>query len=1125
MWLTRFSLQRPIIVAMLFIALAVYGAISYLALGKNENPNVAFPVVIVVANYGGASPSEMERLVIKPIEDQLDGIEHLDEMSATAQEGQAVVVAQFQIGTNLDFAAIDVQRRVDTARVYMPTDLDPPTVVKNGSDQPVLTYAVSSKSMTASALADILNDRVSSDIKHIDGVQTVTLSGAATREFDVDADPQRLMGTNATLSDVFNAIAQNNSNLPGGRIDAPTRETTVSVHAEVNSAADIASLPLPVISGYTQATANTRIGDVATVSDTHAEQRLISHINGQPGLILDISRSITTDEVGETKIVRADMKKIEARYPQIQFDELFAPADHTQASLNGVNQSLLEGIFLTAIVLMLFLHAWRNAAVVMIAIPSSLLATFIVMRVMGLTLDNVSLMGLSLIIGILVDDSIVVLENITRHRDMGQAPMEAALSGRNEIGNAAIAITLVDVVVFLPLAFLSGIVGEYMKEFGIVVVVATLFSLFVSFTLTPLLAAKWSVVKPSSAPPRWLNWFQTGFDRLTVWYRTRALPLAMRHRWMTFWMSGLLVINAFTLPAGQQAMYGAAVVDIAFAVIALLWIPVGRLLRGARVAGVVVQGANAAASVRAAAMCFIVALAIGGLGAGNFAVQGEFIPDIPNGQIHSDLTYPVGTPLAVTEATLVRMEQMVLHTFPDDVDTVRTYAGNKPDGFGETDGGFVGQFNVTLKKDRRRQQDAIVKRLRTLLPPLALGAEVSVSGRSGGGSGLPISFTLSGPADVIQPAADKLAAYIKSVPGTVSVQTGAESAAPHLNVRIDPERAAVLGVSPGAAAIVARTAIGGTIPTKVRTWNGLVNVLLQYPVADRNSIDRIEQIPVRANDGVTLVPLGRVATFTYDRAATKIEHVSKQVIVRVNGDIDHSKTTLGTVMTQVNKEVNTPGFLPAGVTLGSEGDSKFLMEFVNSIVFALLTSIALIYCLMVILYGSFLTPLVIMFSIPVALIGALLALSLTHQTINLFSGIGLVMLFGLVAKNGILLVDYANTLRKRGLSYVEAMLEAGGTRLRPIVMTTAAMVFGMLPLALGRTEGAEIRQSMGIVLIGGLLSSLFLTLFLVPATYVTTNRIVGWWAEMRARRATRRTGSERLVPDDMPVPHFGQPVR
>jgi HAE1 family hydrophobic/amphiphilic exporter-1 len=1111
MWLTRFSIQRPIIVAMFFIALAAFGTISYIQLGKNSQPNVNFPVVVVVASYPGASPAEMERLVIKPIEDQVDGIEHLDTLNATAQEGSAVVVVQFQLGTDLDFAAIDVQRRVDTARVYMPTDLDPPQVIKNGAEAPVLTYAIDSKTLTASALADVMNDRVISDIRHIPNVETVDLEGAAVREFDVNADPLRLMGAGATLPDVFNSINVNNSNLPGGRIDKPTVETTVSVHAEVNSADDIADLPLTVLSG---AQTTLRIRDIGTVADTHQEQRLISHMNGAPGLILDINRTINSDEVGTTKVVRAQMAGIMKKYPQIEFHELFAPADYTQASLNGVLQSLFEGIFLTALVLMLFLHAWRNAAVVMVAIPSSLLATFITMHALGLTLDNVSLMGLSLIIGILVDDSIVVLENITRHRDMGQSPGDAAISGRTEIGGAAIAITLVDVVVFLPLAFLSGFVGQYMKEFGIVVTVATLFSLLVSFTLTPMLAAKWSVLKRSPVPPKYLVWFQTGFDRLNGWYKNRALPLALRHRWMTFWFSLLLVVNAITLVGGTQSMIVVGGVDAAFAVVSLLWIPVGNALRGRGIAGIRIAS-HAGASVGGAIGC----LAVGGcmvlLALTHFNLQTEFVPDSKSGQIHGDVTFPVGTPLATTEATLVKIENTVLANFTI-VDTVRTYAGTKPDGWGSTDGGFVGTFNITLRKDHRRDQDAVVAKLRQLIPPVVKGAEVTITGRGGGGSGLPISFTLSGPGDVIQPAADKLAAYIRSVPGTVNVQTNAEDAAPHLTVRIDSARAAVLGVSPGAAALVARTAVGGVVATKVRTWNGLVNVLLQYPIRDRNTVDEIERIPVRANDN-SLVPLGRIATFTFDRAPTKIEHIDKQVIARVNGDIDRSKTTLGEVMGLVNTQLHTPGFLPSGVTLGTDGDSKFFLEFLGSMGFALVTSIALIYCLMVILYGSFVTPFVIMFSIPVAIIGALLALALTHQTINLFSAIGLIMLFGLVAKNGILLVDYANTLRKRGLTYLEAIFTAGGTRLRPIVMTTAAMVFGMLPLATGNTEGGEIRQSMGIVLIGGLLSSLFLTLFLVPAMYVTANRFGGWFADRSARHSERQVGSEEPAVPTIPA--------
>jgi HAE1 family hydrophobic/amphiphilic exporter-1 len=590
MWLTRFCIQRPLIVTIFFIGLAIFGFVSYQRLGRSEQPNVNFPVVVVVASYPGASPTEMEKLVIKPIEDQLDGIEHLDQMTATAQEGSAVVVVQFQLDTDLNYAAIDVQRRVDTARVYMPSDLVPPDVEKNGADQSMLTYALSSQSLSGPALQDLVTDRIVPEIKAFDNVSGVDVYGEPGREMQIDVDPLKLLAAGATITDIYNAVSQNNANLPGGRVDSPTRETSVSVHADIINAQDLTQLPIPIYATVqaggaletTSANSTMLLGQFASVTDGHSEQRSISLFNGLPAVLMDVNRTVNSDEISTTKRAREQMKTIFAKYPQIKFKEVYAQADFTQASLNGVFQSLFEGIFLTAIVLMLFLHAWRNAIVVMIAIPSSLLATFVVMKWLNFTLDNISLMALSLIIGILVDDSIVVLENITRHRDLGQGPDEAAISGRSEIGGAAIAITLVDVVVFFPLAFLSGFVGKYFVEFGIVVTVATLFSLFVSCTLTPMLAAKWSVKARSSAPPAYLEWFQIGFDRLATWYRDHALPAAFRHRWLVAGGCVLAVFDSLTLPAGIQAEFVAAGVDAIAAAGCVIWFLAARRRRHVR---------------------------------------------------------------------------------------------------------------------------------------------------------------------------------------------------------------------------------------------------------------------------------------------------------------------------------------------------------------------------------------------------------------------------------------------------------------------------------------------------------------------------------------------------------------
>ena len=1044
MRLTRFSIERPIIVAVFFIALAAFGLISFAKLGRSLNPNVTFPIVVVEASYPGASPAEMERLVIKPIEDQIDGIDNLDRMSATAQEGTAAVVVQFKIDTNLDFAAIDVQRRVDTARVYMPTDLDPPVVDKSAGSQqsPILTLALSSRTLSGTALSDLVDARIISDIKHIPNVQSVVPSGEIKREYHVTPDPMRLMGSGATLPDIFDAIAQNNANLPGGRFDSPTNEADVSIHSEILNADDMLGIPLAVPGA---AQKDLTIGHVASVEDGHAEQRSISKFKGAPTVLIDVNRVVNADEISSTKIAREQIAEIAKKYPMVTFTEVDAAADYTQAALNGVFQNLFEGIVLTAIVIMLFLHAWRNAVVVMIAIPTSLLATFIVMRQMNFTLDVVSLMGLSLIIGILVDDSIVVLENITRHRDMGDKPFDAALNGRTEIGGAAIAITLVDVVVFLPIAFMSGIIGKYMIEFGIVVVVATLFSLLVSFTLTPMLAARWSVRKRSAEVPRYIAWFPAGFDRLTAWYRDRALPYSLGHRWLTVGVCIALLATALALPA---------------------------------------------------------------LG----LVQSEFVSASNTGTIDMTLTYPTGTPLAVTQGATDRLETAILQ-LPNIRSTITT-TGTKPAGWGQTLGGNVAKLYAQVAKDKRKETNKLVERIRGLAS-LVPGGVLTVSAEGGSGSGGdPIYYTLSGPEDGTGKAADKLAALIRSIPGTVNVQTGAETEGDRVNILIDRAKAAVLGVSPGVASDAARIAIGGAVATKVRTASGLVDVRVQLPEAARNHLAELENIKVRAKDG-SIYRLADVASFSFVKAPTKIERLG----VRVTGGFDPAVTTLGPVTAKIDAAVNAPEFFPNGVALRASGDSEFFGEMVQSMGIAIVTSALLVYVLMVVLYGSFLTPFVVMFSIPVAVVGALFALAITRQTLNLFSLIAMIMLFGLVAKNGILLVDYANTMRRRGMRVMEAMRAAAGIRLRPIVMTTMAMVFGMLPLSLGLAEGAEFRRSMGTVLIGGLLSSLILTLFLVPVVYTW---IVGY-IDRRAQQRAREVESD-VDFDDLRPPRVTSPA-
>ncbi len=1045
MWLTRFAIARPVITAMVFIGLAVYGLISYFGLGVNLMPNVSFPFVFASASYPGASPTEMEKLVIKPIEDQLDGMPNLDRLTATAQEGTATVLARFRLDTDLDFETVDVQRRVNTARVYMPSDLDPPSVDKFGSaSDPIMEEALSSRSLSPAQLSDLISQRIIPDLKALPGVLDVQAAGSTAREIHVYPNQSRLLGSHATLLDINNALGYNNANLPGGRIDSPTAETTVSVHADIQRPSDIAQIPLQVLNGsqLDLAQASLKVGDLATIDDGHVEQRLPSRYNGSPAILLDVQRQIDADTVKTTDAARAEMKKLAHDFPNVQFSEISASADYTKGSVDGVMQSLIEGILLTAVVMLLFLHAWRNAVVVMIAIPSSLLATFIVMKLCGFTLDVISLMGLGLTIGILVDDSIVVLENITRHRDLGESALDAAVNGRSEIGNAAVAITLVDVVVFLPIAFLSGIVGKYMKEFGLVIVVATLFSLFVSFTLTPLLAGKWSVKRRSTGVPRWARWFSNGFGVLEGWYAHRALPWVLRHRL-------LVPLVCVALIAGAIAL-----------------VPLG-------------------------------------------FIGSEFVPASSTGVLTGSLQYPVGQPLATTDGALTRLAAGLLKI--DGVSSVLTTAGEKQDGDDDVTGGHLAHFNVVIDKARRRETDRVLADARKL-GYLAPGAQYQVATEGGGGGGgSPIQFTLTGPDVALVPAATKLAALIAKQPGAVNVQTGAQSEGPRLDITIDPRRANVLGVAPADAASAARIAIGGVVSRRVRLDNGLTDVRRELPATRRNDLATIRELQVRAANGM-MIPLSSVADFTMTKAPTKIDRQARARVESVSADVDPSSgIALGKILAPVQAKIDEAGFFPDGVHAVADGDADLYNQTFSSMGLALATSFVLVYMLMVVLYGSFVEPFVVMFSVPVALVGALAGLALRHQTLNLFSLIAIVMLFGLVAKNGILLVDYANQQRKkRGLDVREAMVAAAATRFRPILMTTCAMIFGMLPLSLGLTEGAQERSSMGTVLIGGLLSSLILTLALVPIVYVS---IMG-----RSERG--RKGAARSAGDGIGVPDF-----
>jgi HAE1 family hydrophobic/amphiphilic exporter-1 len=1081
MWLTRFAIRQPTIITLFFLAVALFGVIGYFQMGVNVNPSVTFPAVVVFAGYSGASPQEIERLVIRPIEDQLQNVRHVEKIFARSQEGSGTIFVQLKLGASVDAAATDVQQAVDAARINLPTDLDPPIVSKaDPNAQPILREYLTSTKLSPVQLSNLVENDIVPALKAVHGVGFIDVSGEFIRQVDIHPDLARLQMLGATPLDVVNSVGQGNVSLPGGRLDEAFREATVGVRADITDPAQIAQLPLAVANA---SPTQNKIGDVAKVLDTYEDHRRSSDINGQPAILLNVAHDSDADTQRTTQAIRAAFKDLTARYPDVRFNELSADEDFLHEAVNGVMSNLFEGILLTALVLLLFLHVLRSAVVVMIAIPTSILATFLVMWMLGFSIDLLSLMGLSLTIGILVDDSIVVIENITRHREMGKPPEEAAITGRSEIGNAAIAITLVDVVVFTPIAFMGGIVGQFLREYGLVIVTATLFSLLVSFTLTPLLSAHWALVRK---PKQTMLSRRAILTTLVIVGIVSLLGVVARVAGV---LSDALLVALFMLTGGV-------------ALLALLynhfndWFDAlrryyhDRLLPSALRHPYVVGFGS-------------LGLVIASMVVAGILVPTEFQPDTEYGSASASITYPVGTPMSVTAAGAERMAIELRKR-----DDVREVVVNVGADTNDVTGGYVANLQVNLKPDRRHDQHIVVDLMRHM-GDLVPGAYIN----AGGEGGAQMIYTLLGNPDQLYPAADKLVAFIKKIPNTIDVVATSEIVGPRLEIDIDRAKAAALGVSPQAAAMTARAAVGGVIATKLRTDAGLVNAVVQLPPAARNDYRNLTYVPVRSQDG-TLVPLVDVATFRWVTEPPTLRRQDRQRIVRVFADPVNG-APIGPIDSKVQAALNTPGFLPSGVRVQTEGDTQFLGDTITKIFIALGTSFVLIYMLLVILYRSYLEPFIIMLSIPVALIGALgilIVSNLIHgvlpdvrwfagQTLNIFSMLGIVMLMGLVAKNGILLVDYANTLHARGLALVDSVRESAIVRFRPIMMTTAAMIVGMTPLALGFTEGAEFRKSMGTVIIGGLTSSLLLTLFLVPVMYVV---FVGAAERMQQRALARR---------------------
>lgn len=1061
MWLTRVFLQRPTLVLVLIAVIFIAGIISLQNLVSQQFPNIEKPIISVRVNYPGASTTEMRDSIVVPIENQIAGTPDLETIDSTVQAGAASITSTFTLTSDAYTDLVYVQRALQQAARYLPTSLVPPTInLSNPSESVVVTLGVTSKSLSPSALSLILTGVLVPDLEQVDGVSNVIAYGTVTPAYEVTVNPQILAGDNLTITNVVNTIEANNQHLPGGTLYAPGRETALDVRGDITGPQSIADLLIQGSAGTSGLTAiaqNTlsatatnpwttlksayRVSDVASVVTGQEPQTTFAAVNGQTSFFLAVQKSADASEVTASNNILAALPQYERRFPQLTFTTINVQSTYTKQQLDAVVRTLVEGILFIAIVMLFFLRSWRNAVVVVIAIPTSLCVTLAGMKLMNFTIDTVSLLGMTLAIGILIDDSTVVLENIERHRDeLGQTPIRAAITGRTEIGMAAMVLTLVDVVVFLPIAFLQDQVGKQLAEFGIVVTIATLTSLFVSFTITPAMAGLWAL-HSTWKPPKFIDAFDNFFIRLRSWYHARALPWALGRPWI---------------------VVGVAGVTFAFALLAVAFGWVGK----------------------------------------------EYIPAQDMGQFFVQFTFPVGTPVAHTTQAMANVEAQLVKI--PDLQAMTRIAGAEAASFG----GYVaqsnvGQIQIFLKADRKHTTNYWVADARRIATQLAPDGKVVVIPATGtqGGNAQPIDelvSDLSGGDPT--PYAQQVLQALQQTPGATNVNSSASALAPQVNVEFNREAARALDVSISDAGNAVNAAFAGALPTQVITSQGIMQVQVIYPLANQHDLSQVESIPITSQSG-NIVTVGDVAELQWAPQLPLITRENRLTVIHVDANVA-GNTSLANVQAAFQKKLAALHLPPSiRVAPSAQGQQSQMQETLSDIGHTMILSLILVFLLMVALYNSYSSPFIIMFSVPVAAVGAVASLMLTHQTLNLFSLIGSMLLIGLVTKNGILLVDYANTLRRRGYSKMEAIQESAQTRFRPIMMTTLAMVAGMLPLALAFEPGSQVRQSLGIVVIGGLLSSLVLTLVLVPVMYE-------WIAPKELSTREREVAEELAVPTE-----------
>ncbi|HEY6133536.1 MAG TPA: efflux RND transporter permease subunit [Rubrivivax sp.] len=1036
MWMTRVSINNPVFATMVMVALCVLGLFAYSKLGVEQMPDITLPGAWVEVVYPGASPEAVERELAKPLEESVNSIAGVRRIASRSMEGRVQMSIEFSLDADMGRAMQEVRDRIAAVRADFPRDAKAPTVARWNEDnsQPVVNMALMSATRSARELSLLAEQTVGKRLQRVEGVARVDIGGLTLREVRIDLDPARLRAYAVTPAEIASALQDANADQPVGLVSNPVEDALLRVEGRVREPKQFEDLVVAHRNGLALT-----LRDFGQLVEREREADTTSRVNGQRAISFNVFKQQDANIVDAGSAVKMAMEELRNTLPpDVELRLIYASSDWVKGSLDGLLHTLLEGALLTVAIVFLFLHSWRSTLITGLTLPIAVISSFIAVYAFGFTLNFMTMMALSLCIGLLIDDAIVVRENIVRHVHLGKDHVTAAREGTDEIGLAVMATTFALCAVFVPVAFMGGIIGKFFYPFGITVVVAVLVSLFVSFTLDPMLSSIWKD-PPSAylkklpglrhaigATDRLLDVMHGAYERLIRW----AFSL---RRYRVWW-------PAYGHPFGAEG---------------------GRDRNAARHwrrATLTPRGVVLAVG----AASFVGALALAPL------VGSEFVPQTDQGYTQLQLRMPVGSSLERSDAKVRQVEEIV-SALPE-VATVSTDVG----GEGQRN---QAALNIVLKdrKERSRSQKQVEDTIREQVARIP-GTDASV------GFDRPIYVAILGSdAEGLARLANEFAEKVKKIPGAVDVESSVKPGLPAYAVRLKPGAVRELGLTAPQLAANLRAYVNGETATYWTTPAGdQIDVVLRLNESQRERIDQLRGLPVAfARDG-TPVTLDNVATIepVFNPEIIRRQNLQRREAVFA-GVKDRSSGEVGDDVQKLIKDTT----LPPGFSFDIGGQMQQQSEAFGGLLAAMALAVIFIYIVLASQFGSFLQPIAIMASLPLALIGVMLALLFWRSTLNVFSMIGLVMLMGLVTKNAILLVDFANQARRAGATVPEALLQAGLIRMRPIVMTTAAMVFGMLPLALALNDGGEIQAPMGRAIIGGVITSTLLTLVVVPVLY------------------------------------------